>query len=288
MIEHIKMMLSDFTINFIRVSMSILRLFEKPISFFYFKRIRKTDKGYSPYGIITKRVTSLPYDIWIELMGKERIEMLVIPHIWVVIDKFLIPVSISVNPKILSHSAKTIPNIKAVFLFVITNVNTLQEWYYGGEHHCISYQKLNLPCDKHCETKRILHSKYQKFYESSRVGHFLADDDFEIWVYEEKFDAPPHFHVTKGKNPNFEFETCILIEKCAYYDVHPSLDNADASTDRLTIKQCQKLYEYLNTADPDLRGTTEWEWLVRDYNINNRGRANVSNRTMPDYQNLKR
>ena len=65
---------------------------------------------------VSKKDTKLPYDLWIDSMGKSRNTPHSIPRIKVEVDGDRIPISIEICPKVLVN--KTFPHSAEIFRYV--------------------------------------------------------------------------------------------------------------------------------------------------------------------------
>jgi len=93
-------------------------------------------------------------------------------------------------------------------------------------------------------------------------------DTLTIRVFEEREKVEPHFHLTKGKGPNFDFECCVSLNDNKYYVHTFKGEPVKSKNGKLTKSQMNELDEFLNEVRSDLN-VNNWKYLLVEWNNNN-------------------
>lgn len=98
----------------------------------------------------------------------------------------------------------------------------------------------------------------QDLEELSRIGYV---GNFEVYVNTNDSGKIPHFHYRDADNWG-KFHTCICILESKYF-------HHGNKQDVLNSKQRKDLQQFLESESEEFEGLTNWQVLVRQWNLNN-------------------
>ena len=112
-------------------------------------------------------------------------------------------------------------------------------------------------------------------------------DTLTIRVYDERESIiEPHFHLTKGRDGTFNFQTCLCIKYNKYYFHTIKGQIIKEKSMKLSKRQLKEIDSFLR--EKDELGISNWQILLRQWNLENSGSFHKLslNLPQPDFKKL--
>lgn len=139
----------------------------------------------------------------------------------------------------------------------------------------IDWKELNDIDIPQMEDKKYIQLRESMLLEMARVGFF---DKFEIYVHTDDPGNIPHLHIWDRGTRGQKFHTCISILEPEYFH-HTGKERV------LNTKQLKAMLIFLLKPSEDFEGSN-WNTLIRLWNMNNSTRKVPIDYPMPDYRLL--
>ena len=100
----------------------------------------------------------------------------------------------------------------------------------------------------------------ESLFEMARVG--FIGDSLEVYVRTDDVGNIPHVHIRDRNTQGKEFETCVQLEKNAYF-LHCKYK------DKMNTSQRESFAEFMESPSKNKRYNTNYEYAVDMWNANN-------------------